>query len=654
MKKNHRQGDIEMKKFRHIWVLLSGLMIVLAVVLAGCASNGDDADNGGAGKFTAGSYEASAEGFGGTLTIKTTFTADEIEAIEVVESSETTGIGDTAIENLSQQAVDNQTLALDAISGATMSSDAFMEALEDTVRQADGDVDALKEVAAGEEVEAVELETDIVIIGGGGAGLAAAVAAANEGAEVILVEKTGALGGNTVRAGGPYNAVDPERQAAVPAADAASMESVRRLTEVEPKNDRHAELQAELLAELEAYEESDQSNLFDSLALHKLQTYDGGDYVGDLAFIEKLVEDSLPTSEWMAENGVVWTDDITTVPGGLWPRAHLPKNAAGGDFIRASQETAEELGVEILLNSPAEELIIEDGVVKGITGTNNGAPMTIRAQAVIIATGGFGANIEMRQEYDETLVDSLPTTNTPAATGDGIKMAEAVNAQLVGMEYIQSLPLGNPADGALNGWVGGSGVEYYYQINKDGVRFMAEDGRRDTMTKALLEQEDAMSFVISSAENTLEINDEGETIWGDNIDELVEEGVVFRADTIEELAEQLDIDPSVMQETHDTFNSYVESGNDEDFGRTLFGEPLVTGPFFASPRVPTVHHTMGGIKINLEGQALNEQNEPIPGLYAAGEVTGGIHGANRLGGNALVDIHVFGRVTGQNAAKSLQ
>lgn len=639
-----------MKRFKKLG--LSALS--LGMFLAGCATDDDTASE--TGSFTAGSYEASAEGYGGTLTIETTFTDNEIEGIEILEMNETTGIGDAAIENLSSEVLDNQSLPIEVVSGATLSSEAFINALEDTVLQADGDLEALQGTSDGEdqEAEAVEMETEILVIGGGGAGLSAAVSAAQEGAEVILIEKTGALGGNTVRAGGPYNAVDPERQQAIQAADAASMEAAHALTEVDPQNDRHAELQEELRADLEAYEETDQSYLFDSLALHKLQTYDGGDYLGDLEFIETLVDDSLPTSEWMADNGVVWTDDISTVPGGLWPRAHLPENAAGADYIRSAQETAEELGVEIILNSPAEELIVEDGVVVGIKGTNDGAPLTIHAEAVIIATGGFAANIDMRQDYDSSLIESLPTTNTPAAMGDGITMSELVDAQLVGMEYIQSLPLGNPADGGLNAWVGGSGVEYYYQINQDGVRFMAEDGRRDTMTQALLEQEDAMSYVISSADNTIEINDDGETIWGDNIDELVEEGVIFRADSIEELAEQLDIDPDVLQDTHDTFNSYVEAGDDADFNRTLFGDPLETPPFFASPRVPTVHHTMGGLRISLQSEVLNEDNEPVPGLYAAGEVTGGIHGANRLGGNALVDIHVFGRVAGETAAKAIK
>ena len=643
-----------MKKNNKIFVILLALLMVF--VACGPKDTPDKpAENGEATaeNYKAGTYESEVEAYGGTLKIQTTLTENKIEKIEILESKETEAIGGAAIETLTSQIVDKQTLAIDNITGATVTTEAFLKAVEDTVTQAGGDVSKLKEVSDDTQTdsEAVELEADVIVVGGGGAGLSAAISAADGGAKVILVEKTGVLGGNTIRAGGPYNAVDPERQKDIAPADQASMDSIRALAEKEAKNDRHKELQEELLKDLEAYEKTDKSSLFDSNALHKLQTYDGGDYIGQLDFIEKLVDDSLATSEWMAENGVVWTDGITTVPGGLWPRAHLPENAAGGDYIRAGENKAKLLGVEILLNSPVEELLLEDGRVAGIKGTSNGAAMTIKSKAVVIATGGFAANVDMRQEYDDTLIDSLPTTNTPAATGDGIKMAEAVDAQVIGMEYIQSLPLGNPADGGLNAWVGGSGVEYYYQVNKEGQRFMAEDGRRDTMTQALLAQTDAMSYVISSAENHVEVNEENHTIWGDNIDELVENNVVFRADTIEELAEQIDIDPAILKATHDQFNAYVEAGKDEDFNRTLFGKPLVTGPFFASPRVPTVHHTMGGLRISLLGEVLNNSDQVIPGLFAAGEVTGGIHGANRLGGNALVDIHVFGRVAGESAAE---
>lgn len=627
---------------------MTTLAIVMIVTLIGCTKESSDPSA----LFKAGTYANEVDGYGGKIKVETTFTDKEIVKVEILENSETPGIGSTAIEQLPSEIVEYQSLGVDTVSGATITSAAIIEAVSKAVEEAGGDVESLKNAPVNKsEGEAVIKETDVVVIGGGGAGLAAAVSAADNGAKVILVEKTAALGGNTVRAGGPYNAVDPARQAKVGPADKASMQKAWELTKVEPKNERHAELMEELKADLQAYENGLKDSLFDSLALHKLQTYAGGDYAGKLEFVEKLVDESLPISEWMAENGVQWTDEITTVPGGLWPRAHLPVNAAGYDYIKASEDTARELGVEILLNSPATELIIEDGAVVGIKGTSNGQDMEIRSKVVIIATGGFAANVDMRKEYVPSLTENLPTTNSPAIVGDGIKMAEAANASLVGMEYIQSLPLGNPKDGTLNGWIGGAGVEYYYQVNKEGKRFMAEDGRRDTMTNALLAQTDAMSYVISSANNDVDLNETGKNIWGDDVEKLVEDGIVFRADTIEELAEQIGVDPKVLRETHDTFNSYVAAGKDDDFGRTLFGKPIDKAPFYASPRVPTVHHTMGGLEIDLETHVLDKNGERIPGLLAAGEVTGGIHGTNRLGGNALVDIHVFGKTAGEVAAK---
>ena len=629
-------------------LLVITLVIMIGISLTGCTGKKTGEDT----SYKSGTYTTEAEGYGGVIKVETTFTDGKIDKINILENSETVGIGSVAIEQLPKEIVQYQSLGVDVVSGATRTSNAIIEAVSKAVEKAGGDVQALKDVpVVKEEGNDVIKETEVVVIGGGGAGLAAAVAAADNGAKVILVEKTAALGGNTVRAGGPYNAVDPARQEDVDPADENSMQKARDLTNVEPKNDRHAELMQELKDDIEAYENGTKDYLFDSLALHKLQTYDGGDYVGKLEFIEELVEKSLPTSQWMAENGVQWTDEITTVPGGLWPRAHLPFNAAGYDYIKASEDTARDLGVEILLNSKATELIVEDGNVVGIKGESDGKNMEIRAKVVIIATGGFAANIEMRQKYDPSLTENLPTTNSPSIVGDGITMAEKVGANLIGMEYIQSLPLGNPVDGTLNGWIGGAGVEYYYQVNKEGKRFMAEDGRRDTMTASLLAQPDALSYVISSANNDVDINETGINIWGDDVEKLVEDGVVFRADTIEELAAQIGIDPQVLRETHDTFNSYVAAGKDDDFGRTLFGEQLDEAPFYASPRVPTVHHTMGGIEIDLDNHVLDANGNRIPGLLAAGEVTGGIHGSNRLGGNALVDIHVFGKKAGEEAAR---
>lgn len=599
--------------------------------------------------FEAGSYEGSAEGYGGEVKVSVEVSEGAIENVEVTDHQETDGIGTSAIDQLPNLIVETQSTAVEAVSGATETSQAIIEATESALEASGADIDTLR--SGGGEVSYDEFNetTNVVVVGGGGAGLSAAVSAAQEGSDVILLEKTAALGGNTIRAGGPLNAVDPERQSQLPAASEEAMESVKALTEVEPENEKHAMYMAQLQADLEEYYAGEGDYLFDSVALHILQTYDGGDYAGDIDFIEVLVENGLETIEWLESNGVVWQDDIQTVPGGLWPRAHLPENAAGGDYIKANADLAQELGVEIIYDAIAQDLIIEEGRVVGVTGIRpDGTDFTVYGdQGVVLATGGFAANEEMRQEYDPSLSDDLGTTNAPSIEGDGIKMGEEVGTNLIGMDKIQSLPLGQPGKGGLEGWVGGLGVEYYYQINTDGVRFMAEDGRRDEMTQALLEQEDGLSYVIAGSNPE---SDSGETIWGDNIDQLIEDGVVYRADTIEDLAEQIEVPVDNFVETHEAFNQYVDQGHDPDFGRELFGT-TIEPPFYASPRTPTVHHTMGGIQISLDGHALDVNGNIIPGLYAAGEVTGGIHGANRLGGNALLDIHVFGRIAGNNIAQ---
>lgn len=598
-----------------------------------------------------GSYTGKAKGFAGDVEVITVIENGMIKSVEVGEHSETAGIGTNAIENLPALIVEHQSVGVDVVSGATFTSEAIKSVVLATIVAAGGKAEDYQKMVEKTAQEEMALEADVVVIGGGGAGLSAAVSAAENGAKVILLEKTVALGGNTVRAGGPYNAVDPDRQKNSPAASEAAMENVKKLTEKEAKSDEHKMWMDQLKKDLEAYYAGDTGHLFDSTALHILQTYDGGDYAGKLPFIEKLVKESLATSEWMASNGVVWKDVISTVPGGLWPRAHIPQNSAGRDYIVANSTKAEELGVKIMLGCKAEELVQADGKVVGVKATmEDGTPVTLTAnKGVILASGGFSANGEMRKKYVPSLGEHIGTTNSPAITGDGIIMAEALGANTIGMEFIQCLPLGNPKTGALNGWMGGIGVEYYYQINTAGKRFMAEDGRRDEMTASLLAQEGAMSYVITDTNR--ESEGQEVNLWGDNIEQLVKDGVIFRADTIEDLAKQIGVDPAVLTKTHDDFNSYVESGVDAEFGRKLFGDKIDKAPFYASSRMPTVHHTMGGLEIDLECHVLDKDGKVIEGLYAAGEVTGGIHGKNRLGGNALVDIHVFGREAGKNAAQ---
>lgn len=628
-----------MKKF-----FVTSLVLFLGVSFIGCGGNKTAS-------YKAGTYTAAAKGMNGDVNVLVTFTDSTIKKIEIGEHNETAGISDTPIKEIPAEIIKTQSLAVDTISGATFTSEAILTAVASAVEQAGGDPVALKakknELKAGATIERT---ADVVVIGGGGAGLSAAISAVQNGAKVILIEKTALLGGNTIRAGCPYNAVDAERQAKVPPASDAAMKSIERLLAVEPKNDLHKKYQDDLKKELDAYKTEKPNHLFDCLALHILQTYDGGDYIGKIEFIEKLCSESLPTSRWLESNGLVWRDTIVTVPGGLWPRAHVPQNSAGSDFINTNKALAEKLGVEIMLNCKGESLIQTNGRISGVDAIKtDGTPVVLHAKkAVVIASGGFAASKEMRKKYNPLLGENLGTTNNPANVGDGITMAEKVNANLIGMEHIQCLPLGDPATGGLNGWIGGIGVEYYYQVNKNGKRFMAEDGRRDMMTNALLKQPDSFSYVIADSHVTFK---DGKNLWGDDVDQLIADKKIFRADTIEDLAKQISIDPAVLKATNDAFNKAVEVGKDAEFGRSLFGQKMDKPPFYASPRMPTVHHTMGGIEINLKAQVLDKNGNVIPGLYAAGEVTGGIHGKNRLGGNALVDIHVFGRIAGANAAK---
>ncbi len=585
---------------------------------------------------------------------------DSITSIEITKHNESPFIGASAIELLPQEIINEQSLMVDAITGATETSNAIKEGVRTCLKNSGVDIKKFEKEVKKTASEEIEKTADVVIIGGGGAGLSAAVAAAEEGSKVILIEKMPMLGGNTVRAGGAYNSVDPERQKNVDPASDEAMESLELLVRGELKeahirqNEDYYKLYDKWIKELEkdlnTYKQSDKSHLFDSKALHIIQTFSGGDYEGNIELIEKLISDSLPTLKWLESNGMVWKENIATVPGGLWPRAHIPKNAAGRDFIETNKNKANSLGVEFIMDCKGKDLIMQGGRVVAVSAEKrDGTKLTLNAnKAVIIATGGFAGNKEMREKYDPNLVKELGTTNSPAIQGDGIVMAEKINANLVGMEYIQCLPWGNPKNGSLNGWLGGIGVEYYYQVNTDGKRFMTEDGRRDYMTGELLKQKGAMSYVITDTNRESENSETN--LWGDNIEELVKSGTVYRADTIEDLAKQINIDPKILRETHDTFNSYVESGVDKDFDRKLFGDKIDKAPFYASPRMPTVHHTMGGIQIDEKARVIDRDGKIIPGLYAAGEVTGGIHGKNRLGGNALVDVHVFGYEAGKNAA----
>lgn len=445
-------------------------------------------------------------------------------------------------------------------------------------------------------------ETDVVVIGAGGAGLAAALAAAEEGAKVIVLEKMSIVGGNTLRSGGAYNAVDPELQ--------------------KP------------------------AGIEDSIDKHYEQTLQGGDNLAEPKLVRVLVEGSPKGLKWLKDHGMKFQDKISSVVGSLWPRTHQAVDPAGSGYINTLKNACEKKGVKIHLDTKATELIKDDdGKVAGVKAQDkdkNNLEFKAR-KGVVIASGGFSANVDMRSKYNPKLTKEFPTTNHPGATGDGITMGEKVNADLVGMKYIQLIPIATKSGTIQKGVT--INIDNVAFINKDGKRFINEDNRRDKLSDAILKQPEGMYFMVNDSKIVKDVNE-----YGEKIEELIKGKSVFKADTLKELAEQIDVPAETLEKTIDEFNKNVDAKKDE-FGRKVWKNKIDKAPFYATPRCPAVHHTMGGLKINEKAQVINKDDKVIPGLYAAGEVTGGIHGSNRLGGNALPDIIVFGRIAGENIAK---
>lgn len=631
------------------------LSIVLAVLMifslmTGCTSK-TDAPNEPVGEdtlFKAGKYAGEAQGFGGTIKVEVEVSDSEILKINVLEHKESAGISDPAFNKIPSQIIENQSVAVDTISGCTFSSKGLIDAVKAALISAGATEEeiskAVEKKAASTEV--IKKEADVVIIGSGGAGMSAAVEAIDAGASVIVIDKQSSVGGNTLLAGSALNAADPERQKEQTMSE-AELKTIEKILAVEPVNDAMKVWHDTLEKELDEYKASGATYLFDSPSFHKLQTYIDGDFVAETEKVDILGDNAPEAIKFLEGLGAKWIDQIQAAVGATWKRSHTPTTdlgTKGASFVLPQANYATENGAEIMLDSKAEELIMTDGRCTGVKGTTTeGQPFEITAKkGVIIATGGFGANVEMRQKYNKhwaVLDESVDTTNGPFATGDGIIMADAVGANLVGMEWIQLIPTYGP--GVFTPY-----IENQFYINKEGNRFVHEDGRRDELSKAVLEQTDAQLYIISDA-NTIK---DGMTTTGTNVDERIGNGYVWKADTIEELAKMINVPVENLQASVDEFNNSLRTGNDP-FGRTVFDKEFGTAPFYAGLTYPMVHHTMGGIQVTTKCEVLDTEGNVIPGLFAAGEVTGGIHGANRLGGNAIADVVVFGRIAGQNAVK---
>ena len=550
------------------------LLLALTMLLTLCSAASADA-----GVFTGvGDSE-----IGGKGAIEVSVTVDEngaVTAIEVTKNGDTAGISDPAVAQIPDLIVEQQTANVDAVAGATKTSDAIMAAVLDAVTKAGLDTVkwSTKVETVVEKAEDVTIETEIVVIGGGGAGLAAAVQANQLGSKVLVLEKMGKVGGNTILAGGALNAVNDRSEQAI------------------------------------AYN--------DSVEWHYTQTLSGGDYQGDPVLVHTLVSNAWAGVQWLMDLGMEFQDDtagLFTVTGGLWPRAHKPVEPLGTGFFKTYMNYIDSHdNVDVMLNTRATEILVdENGKACGVVATGEtGNTVTVKAsKGVVVATGGFAANVELRSAYNTQwadLGDSIKSTNHAGATGDGIKMLQKLGADFVQMGNIQLLPLGDPVTGSLSGNIEHD-VETRIFINKEGNRFVNEGGRRDDMTNALFAQTDAYMWVVMDSD-TYPTGDERNN-FGETANQLVEAGRAVKADTLEELAEKMNVPADTLIAAVTEFNRHAEGGDlagtPDEFGRTLYKTPIDTAPFYAAARIPTVHHTMGGVRINVNAQVLDENGSEI-------------------------------------------
>ena len=451
---------------------------------------------------------------------------------------------------------------------------------------------------------------DVVIVGSGGAGLSAALSAHDHGAgKILVVEKEPVAGGNTRFSGGYFNAVDPERQKS--------------------------------------------QGIDDDIEKHVRQTIEGGRSRGKPELVRILCEGALPTLHWLEHLGVRWEPTCTLLHGGLFPRGHVPTvETLRTGCIDLLLQHCRDRGIEVRCGTPLLRLIrrnsekLRAGPVEGIVVacSDGTGESTIRARkGVILAAGGYAANAAMCAAFDPRLA-GLPTTNHPGATGEVMLAAREIGAFLSGCDFIECLPL-DARYSRLSLF-----VERCIFVDRTGRRFIREDAPRDRFRDKILDLPQREAFVI--------LDDDGfrshpETFRRDAAEGL-DKGEVFRADSLQGLARQIRVPAINLEETVERYNRFVETRSDRDFGRAPESllHPMVKPPFWASKANLSLHYTLGGVEIDERTRVLDWDGRPIPKLFAAGEITTGVHGESRLGGNSVTEIYVFGRLAGRVAAET--
>lgn len=445
----------------------------------------------------------------------------------------------------------------------------------------------------------LENDYDVVIIGSGGTGLSAAIQANELGMKVAVLEKEKELGGNTNRASSGMNAAETNVQL--------------------------------------------HHGVIDNVADFYHETYKDGGWLNDKDMLGYFVYHTAPAIDWLADHDIK-LDDITITGGMSKKRTHRPASMApiGGFLVKSLLEVVAQEDIPVFNKTKVTKLRrTDDGRVNGVEVNADGIIKVINAKAVILATGGFGASKEYIKRFRPDL-ESYKTTNQPGATGDGLKLAENVGAELMQMNLVQVHPTvqqDNPHVYLIGEAVRGEGA---IMVNGEGKRFVNELNTRKICANAITALPEHSAYLIF---------DQGIRDHVKAIEFYDKVGLVVHGETIEDLAKQINVDPSNLKQTVTTWNQAVENHDDAEFGRTTGMDRGITKPgFFAIHIAPAIHYTMGGIHITPKTQVLDGNGDIIKGLFAAGEVAGGLHGNNRVGGNSIAETIVFGRQAGQQVA----
>lgn len=618
---------------------------VIAVSLfgygCGAKSASTSSDAGVSGDFT-----GTAKGFGGDVSVTLTLTDGAITGCTAEGKDETEGVGSQAIAKMPGEIAESGSIAVDGVSGATATSTAIKEAAAAALTAAGLNPDDYKTAVENDTTaEDSTVDADVVVVGAGGAGMTAAITAAAEGKSVVVLESQSMVGGNSVRATGGMNAAKTVYQDENEFGESAGVEKTLKTAAEKYADNETITALAKTVSEQWAAYQANPTGYFDSVELMELDTMIGGKGINDPELVETLCANSADAIDWLDEHGIT-LHNVSSFGGASVKRIHRPVNAEGktvsvGSYmIPLLQENCEKAGVKMMLDTTATEILTDaNGAAVGVKATGaSGETVTVNAKAVVLATGGFGANLDMVVKYKPELKGFM-TTNAPGIQGQGIEMAQAIGAATVDMDQIQIHPTVEANTAALitEGLRGDGAI----LINEEGKRFIDEVGTRDVVSAAEIAQTGSYSWLVVDQA----MADASSVIQG-----YIKKGYTVTGATYEELGKAMGVDAAAFAETMEKWNGYVEAKNDPDFGRTSFANPLNTAPYYAVKVTAGVHHTMGGLKINANTEVLNEKGEVIPGLFAAGEVTGGVHGANRLGGNAVADFTVFGRIAGAAAS----